>query len=124
MQLYPDCIVFVARFIRFVARFALWLYFYTLGEGGEDSFVFLGGRDRDLREQIGETLRKAGFRVEVHANPGLQGMSAPFTREDAARKLTQLVVHERRERFERLFLASRPISEQSGDLAFRRHERC
>jgi len=45
------------------------------GEGSEESVVFLGGRDIDLRGQIGDILRKTGYRVEVHENPGLQGMA-------------------------------------------------
>ena len=45
------------------------------GEGSEEPVVFLGGRDIDLRGQIGDILRKTGYGVEVHENPGLQGMA-------------------------------------------------
>ncbi|MBK8324852.1 MAG: poly-gamma-glutamate hydrolase family protein [Betaproteobacteria bacterium] len=43
------------------------------GEARNDPVVFLGGRNVDLAATMGETLTGAGFVVDTHANPALQG---------------------------------------------------
>jgi phage replication-related protein YjqB (UPF0714/DUF867 family) len=46
------------------------------GEGSAAPVVFLGGRDRALGRRIRSALEKHGYRVEIHANPALQGLAA------------------------------------------------
>jgi phage replication-related protein YjqB (UPF0714/DUF867 family) len=43
------------------------------GENSSRKVVFLGGRDRSAMQRINASLRKAGFCVETHKNPQLQG---------------------------------------------------
>ena len=42
---------------------------------GDDQTIYLGGRDKDLREAIRENLQNAGFTTETHADPNLQGVN-------------------------------------------------
>lgn len=45
------------------------------GEGSKKPVVFLGGRDTALGERIRTALEDAGYLVEVHKDPDLQGMN-------------------------------------------------
>jgi phage replication-related protein YjqB (UPF0714/DUF867 family) len=45
------------------------------GCAGDEGTIYLGGRDKILRDAIGEVLRSAGFNIGVHTNPALQGIS-------------------------------------------------
>jgi phage replication-related protein YjqB (UPF0714/DUF867 family) len=44
------------------------------GEGSKRQVVFLGGRDRALRDALREALTASGFRVETHKRKTLQGL--------------------------------------------------
>jgi phage replication-related protein YjqB (UPF0714/DUF867 family) len=45
------------------------------GEDSDDEAVFIGGLAHELLKAVGESLKAAGFGVERHANPALQGAS-------------------------------------------------
>lgn len=40
---------------------------------GEDERVFVGGRNREMKDRICSALRKAGFKTEISAKEGLHG---------------------------------------------------
>jgi len=45
------------------------------GEDSDDEAVFIGGLAGEALRAVGESLKAAGFSVEGHANPALQGES-------------------------------------------------
>jgi phage replication-related protein YjqB (UPF0714/DUF867 family) len=45
------------------------------GEDSDDEAVFIGGLAGELRKAVEDSLKAAGFGVERHANPALQGDS-------------------------------------------------
>ena len=45
------------------------------GEDSDDEAVFIGGLASEMLRAVGESLKAAGFSVETHGNPALQGES-------------------------------------------------
>lgn len=45
------------------------------GEDSDDEAVFIGGLASEMLRAVGESLKAAGFSVQRHANPALQGES-------------------------------------------------
>jgi phage replication-related protein YjqB (UPF0714/DUF867 family) len=60
----PQCIALVGGSPKVIA---------IHGEDSAEEIVFLGGRDVELMKRLRVSLTEAGFRVETHPNPDLQG---------------------------------------------------
>ncbi len=61
----PQCLALLEQ-----ARWALAIH----GERTDAASVFVGGRNAALRERFMDALAHAGFPVQVHTDPGLQGV--------------------------------------------------